>query len=108
MTDAKWIADAKAKYGKIISIVIGDQQYIYRYIFTKEAREITLKYKDAVDPETGMLDPEAQLKFEDDIFKASVIYPENIDVDSTYSVVKPIIMNEINKGIAITEGPVEL
>lgn len=108
MTDLKWIEEAKKKYGKIMSIVIGEQQYIYRYIFTKEAMDITMKYKDAVNEETGMLDPESQIKFENDIFKASVIFPETIDIDNMYSTVKPIIMNEINKGIEITEGPTEL
>ena len=106
----EWIDTAKKKHGKIFSLDIGGQQFIYRALKRTEFRELQKQLKPEMTANGPIVPPEQSLELEEKIANLCVLWPEDfgkIDQDAALPSVLSSAISD-SSGSQVISMPQEL
>jgi hypothetical protein len=106
----EWIDAAKKKYGKIFSLVIGGDVYVYRTLKRSEFKELQKTMKPEMTPQGPTVTPEQSLELEEKICDLCVIWPEKYSEKDQDAAAPSVLSTAISEssGSQVNAPPQEL
>ena len=103
----EFIDEAKKKYGKVLKVTVGGDQYVYRTINRREFREIQKSITPQMTPQGPVVSQEQSAMLEDKVTELCTIWPKDIKADALPAGVPTILATYISNssGFIVDEEP---